>query len=998
MPRDCSWVLVLLVLLLMGYSARSKVIFPGTARASLQVGASPKTEIRELKIGQPLQQDWQGGKGDWYEMELSSGQFFHAVLEQNSLDLQVRVLDPANHEVIVIDSFGGIRGNKPVLIVAQASGKYQMEVRARRKDSPAGRYVIRVEEARPAAQEDYRRVQAYKYFFGAERIRSRGGTGSLKRALRSYSRALELMQADDLQAKATTLRSIGEIYSGLSDLKQAVSYNNLAIPLLKQAGDFGALAYALYENGLDYSRLGRRESALECLAKARQRMAAAGDKSGEAATLIAMGAAFPDSEKERTLEHFKDAEALLEQSDLWSEAERLGQIAEVYSKWGDLDKAMEYFTRSLLRYQTVSSSRGEAQLLNSLAEVYIYVGDSERALRLLDRALKLALDLHDASAKAAVLSNFGQLYDSLGNNNQAISYYRRAVRFAASAGDLSTEAAALLGLSEALTQKDPKAAVRCLERARKLRVQLYDPAGEADVLSHLGGLYGAQKKHQKALEVLNFALNRRKTAQDLGGQAETLTDIAETYLAMKRHEKAIEYFDQSLSITKVENARAENLAGIAYAQRQLGNLTEASASIERALDITEAVRDNSPGRQLRASYFASVQGYYQLQIQLLMELHKADAAKGYAVKALQASERARARNLLEVLSKSPSGGSQPGDRLSVQREQALQAQIDHVMDSLRKVNAEPEKLVSKRELDRLALEKLKLETTLRKQRYAATVLPAMVDPEELGLILGRDTLLLEYFLGDERSYVWAVSDGRVASFDLPRRREIEKAVRNLLDLLNARNSGPKEETEQQKQARVAPADAKVPRAARVLSKMALSPVIPLLGSKRLVIVSDGALQYVPFPMLPVAEESKLAGPLVARHEIVMLPSIAVLKSLRMEKAERKPAPKLLAVFADPPITLHDPRMVGKPAHQPALLPRPVRMQGRCVQEIDVGRLAFTQREAASILELVPRDQRMAALGFDATLGAATGSEVRNYRIVHFASRVYGRSMATLLPS
>src|SRR5438093_10619813 len=109
--------------------------------------------------------------------------------------------------------------------------------------------------------------------------------------------------------------------------------------------------------------------------------------------------------------------------------------------------------------------------------------------------------------------------------------------------------------------------------------------------------------------------------------------------------------------------------------------------------------------------------------------------------------------------------------------------------------------------------------------------------------------------------------------------------------------------------RVAKADAqdqKVAEVAAALSKLVLSPVAARLKQKRLLIVSEGALQYVPFAALP-DPASQRARPLVLEHEIVSLPSASTLAVLRHELSGRKPAPKSLAVLADPVFDSRDER-------------------------------------------------------------------------------------------
>src|SRR5262249_8811353 len=122
-------------------------------------------------------------------------------------------------------------------------------------------------------------------------------------------------------------------------------------------------------------------------------------------------------------------------------------------------------------------------------------------------------------------------------------------------------------------------------------------------------------------------------------------------------------------------------------------------------------------------------------------------------------------------------------------------------------------------------------------RYAALTQPQPMSLNEIQQqVLDPDTLLLEYALGSQRSYVWAVTTSSIKTFELSKRAEIEKAARAMYELLA---SGNKRELQ-----------AQIKLATARLSRMILGPVAGLLGSKRLLIVSDESLQYVPFAALP----------------------------------------------------------------------------------------------------------------------------------------------------
>ena len=347
---------------------------------------------------------------------------------------------------------------------------------------------------------------------------------------------------------------------------------------------------------------------------------------------------------------------------------------------------------------------------------------------------------------------------------------------------------------------------------------------------------------------------------------------------------------------------------------------------------------------MRSAYLASRHDAYRLLIDLLMEQHRREPAKGHDTAAFEASERARARNLLELLTEAGVDIRQGVDPQLTARERELSRQVAAKAQRITQRNA-PEQLATlKKEIAQLEADYEQVQGAIRKNspRYAALVQPEPLKLAEVQRqLLDPDTLLLEYALGDERSYVWAVTKERLTSRELPKRAEVEAAARKVYELLTARSRPPhKGETAEQRRALTARADAELPRAAAELSRIVLAPVAAELGTKRLVIVADGALQYVPFAMLPEptpAVGQRAARPLVVGHEVVSLPSASTLAVQRREQQGRRPAPNLLAVLADPVFTDGDgrvaaaaaPSAVGGPEEfQRGRRPAPARSSGR----------------------------------------------------------------------
>ena len=249
-----------------------------------------------------------------------------------------------------------------------------------------------------------------------------------------------------------------------------------------------------------------------------------------------------------------------------------------------------------------------------------------------------------------------------------------------------------------------------------------------------------------------------------------------------------------------------------------------------------------------------------------------------------------------------------------------------------------------------------------------------------------------------------VTPAKLDVYELPKRDEIETAARQAYKLLTSRNDRKEGETGAQRKARLAAEDEEYRKAATKLSQMVLGPIIGQVAGKRLLIVADGALEYIPFSALPIptSDSSKAQVPLVAEHEIVNLPSVSVLAMLRRQAGERTAQPtKEVAILADPVFDKSDPRVGEAPGHpiggneiSEARPSEPSEHLARSLRDVDNGtswsggglsRLAFSRREASAIMAIAKPGTSMEALDFDASRETALSVQLSQYRIVHFAT-------------
>jgi CHAT domain-containing protein len=172
--------------------------------------------------------------------------------------------------------------------------------------------------------------------------------------------------------------------------------------------------------------------------------------------------------------------------------------------------------------------------------------------------------------------------------------------------------------------------------------------------------------------------------------------------------------------------------------------------------------------------------------------------------------------------------------------------------------------------------------------------------------------------------------------------------------------------------------------------MVLGPVAGHLARRRLLVVSDGALQYVPFGALYTPTTgSRPRTPLIVEHEIVSLPSASALAVQRQELAAREPADRLLAVLADPVLGADDARVrrAARAAGGPPTA-EPVAQLDRSAREIGIARferLPFTRKEADAITGFVRQRQTLKAVDFDASRGTLMDPALDRYQVIHLAT-------------
>jgi len=690
-----------------------------------------------------------------------------------------------------------------------------------------------------------------------------------------------------------------------------------------------------------------------------------------------------------------------------TKATLLSEIGSLYKQLDQNQKAMEVYGQSLSLFRAARDRKGEAESLFNIGLIQSALGEFQTALDTLDKAAMLFRTNGDREDEMIALSVISSLYLNLGNYEEALSFFDKVLKVNRAFGYREAEplilgVISLLYTAMGQTQK----ARESLEQALSLYRVVGHGNHEALALSTFGYLYIYQLDGEKALKYFEQALPLIRAERDRLSEAHTLFGLCMAHILSRGYHEGVNYCAQALALVRAIGDRqieAQVLMNLAIGERQRGNLAASEAAIESAITIIESLRTKLINQEFRLLFFTKSQNAYQFYIDLLMRLYKQHPNEGYDGKALEASERARARSLLETLAEANADIRQGVDAALLQREREIQrrlnakAQTQMLFPSLSRSEAQSKSLAE--EIQTLIKDLQQVETEIRQTspRYAALTQPRPLTLKEIQTqVLDEDTLLLEYSLGEEGSHLWLVTSSSITSYELPSSAEIETAAHRFYDLLNARNVRVKNESNEERADRIAQADGEMPLAAESLSRMVLAPVAGKLANKRLMIVADGALHFVPFGVLPVAG----GLPLIINHEIVNLASASTLAVVRKEVAGRQMAPKSVVALADPVFMKNDERVkaVNKPpagdesAKDRQLVKAAAEDTGVASNGLYVPRLPGTRKEAEQIVAMVPPGQGRLALDFAASRETVMSAELSQYRYVHLSTHGFLNSV------
>lgn len=668
-------------------------------------------------------------------------------------------------------------------------------------------------------------------------------------------------------------------------------------------------------------------------------------------------------------------------------ARAYAHIGRCHYALSDLPEATENYNLALQQWQAQGDLKEQASALINLAYIEQRKGEWSNALSYFDEARPLIKD--DPFQLGLIASGMADLFNENGRFETALVQYDRALAYYRDANEQlgvnrtimdigyteylqGNYSASLSHLNEALAKLEPTSlhAAQCHENLGRLHIAL--------------GQYAVALQHlEPVLAKYEGANNRAETER-------VRTLIGQAYEQQGSFDHARPNYIQALDVfRKLKDRISEASVNFALGRLELkaGRLDEAESYLKQSLENTEDIRTISTGRDLTTAYSASVHERYEAYVACLVRKSKSRDTQQLIESAFAASELSRARSLADLLRDTQTNLLTGVDPQLAAREktlrQAIRAKVDHRIELLSAETLKEKDLDEvETTLARLRTEHEQVYGELRKLNpaYGDITQPAASSLQQIQNEIENDqTAVLEYLLGDYGSYAWVVTRNNIKLVGLPDEAAITSAVQKVYNLLAQK---PRKDNE--------PA---LTKAIDDLSALVIAPLADQLTAERIIVVADGALNYVPFQLLTLPNDQQ---PLIASHEIVNAPSASILTQLNREKAARPSPEKTLIAFGYPAFASNYAELRGKSSNELVAqvsadekerwgyAMRDIEVQGDSADIANVQPLQFSRDELAK-LKVIGGSSSSIVTGFEATRETFQRTDFSKVAILHVAT-------------
>jgi len=646
-----------------------------------------------------------------------------------------------------------------------------------------------------------------------------------------------------------------------------------------------------------------------------------------------------------------------------------------YTHFSNLNK------RALIIAKKINHTSEIARCLNNIGISFYSTNNYSKALIHYGEALSLLSDhvgnYYDLSA---VLNNIGATYLDLGDFDKAISYLGRALEIDIKLNDYEGRSAELRNLAATYRRKwifsenrnDIYLSLELNIESLAAASKTGNKADEIAALNNIGLAHATEGNHDQALKYLNSAINEANKNRYFSEALNLHTNIGFVFIEKNNPREAEEHFRKGLELA-LKAGRDEVLwelyFGLGQCLEKRKQIEAAAECYEKAIGTIDLMRSRLALDDLKVGFLRDKMKAYEALLNLMYMRKEKEQTLKYEQVIFELIERAKARSFLEELERTERFTSNDNHHPLRKEEEDLSRNISRTISAL--ISPYLGEVQRNELLNRLELQEDDYTNLLNRIKTEEVDTSGIASPLVVSVLqmkekyLEESSALLEYFLGEKKSYGILISKNHFILKELPPRADVEDSLMAYLRLL----AGPPNGGFQG-----------IPAARRIYQdfvfpfEAALSPNI-----SHLIFVPDGILHYLPFETL-VRDNSITHGPryLIELYDISYAPSASSLAYLMDRRRQGQHKKTLLAVGDPDYLPEHGRTFLGGRRYENAL--RDIYLD----EGFELSPLPHTKKEVHRLARCFPGGQVDILLDSQAKEEGIKGRSLKEYRIIHFA--------------
>ncbi|RME00032.1 MAG: CHAT domain-containing protein [Calditrichaeota bacterium] len=802
--------------------------------------------------------------------------------------------------------------------------------------------------------------------------------GHNRAALAACDTALGIaIQLDDTKGKALVLMEKGSAYYFLRVIDSTLSNYKSSLKIAQTQQDTMLQVFLLNNMGIVYRTISDIPNAISCL---RLSMKLAGEETPQALGNIG-DCFFQSSKYDSAIFYYNKALAMMPpNSDPKLRGNLLSSLGATHSLQGKNEIALQELREAIRLHRQIGFLSGMTTNLINLGAIYVETNDLSRGLEYFMQARDIADKLAEPYDLQVAVGNIGEIYRLLGDYKKALDYLEKATKLAYSVRD-SSRVGAWLGATASchLALKDTVSALSTFRQAARILIRIHDTRNAALVYADMASIFSHRGRWQDAEKYFTKALSFLKAAGNPFSMGILHNQIADMYFKRRQYPAAKEHYQKALQMGSqlhAEHIIWQALFGLGKVSEHQGKFAKARTYYHDAIAHIEGIRSKLPEDFQRIHYVQNKVAVYEKMINLLQQRTKPDGSPASVKEAFSYAERIRARALLDLLTAAKVNLDEGVDKKLLAEETQLQQEITRVQIHLypESETSDAYKRLQKRlreledNLDRVHFQMAAQRARRVKQ---ATAKPLTADYVQKK-ILQDGEVLLEYFLGKNRSWLWCITSQAIRAIELPSRSYLDSlAMKYFAEISRPPLYG-----------------SRFSRAGEQLYKHLLVPAAPELENARhVVIIPDGALHLVPFETFIIGEKEKRKRYAIEKWHFSYAPSASVLARLMQSNSESHEKPKLdLLIFADPK---YEPDM-HIASKRGELLTSKMQIDTISInlyqqRGFSLSNLSWSDTEGQAIAALFPREKVVVYTGDQASEDQVKKERLDQFKMIHFST-------------